>query len=226
MTKLIVIDEEKHVFDFYKKILCNFVRRDNLIILSYIDLTSKRPDNNSIGISNLAVFDLERAEIIAEFELPTIFRAEPDMKILYSDGKVFLFSNKLNEYGNFAGESYLGVYAIKDNVLQDIVTMPNMQIFQIYERNSEIIVVETNGKVSTYDKNIDLKASFSIELNDTIRKVHLYDNVLYIATIDDKRNIVIAEYDIDSGSNIKKSNIPLPKSINWKYENFEFLPAI
>lgn len=226
LMKLIITGDESHSIDFYDKILCNAIRQDNLIIMSYIDLSTNYKDQHSIGSSKLAVFDLDKEKITSEFELPTIFRAEPDVKFLYLDGNVIFFSNKLNEFGQFDDESYLGIYSVENNTLDAVVTMHSTDIFQLYAYNSEIIILETNGKISSYDINLNQKNSSFVDIAGTIRKVHLYDNALYLATIDHKSNIEITEYDIDNGKTIIKTNIPLPKSIDWSYESFDFLPAI
>lgn len=230
LTKLIITnEEEKKVYDFYEKLLCNAIREDNFIIISYIDLTSNYKDENSIGISKLAILDLEEEEIVLEFELPTKFRVEPDVKMLYIDsnnGDIIIFSNKLNEKGEFDGESYVGVYSIKENKLEKTVTMENVNIAQIYEYGSQIVILETNGKISINDTDMVEQTTNIIELEGEIRKTYQKENIIYIATIDEDNDITIIEYDINVGESVKKTNIPKPTTIEWNNENFDFLPTI
>lgn len=224
LMKLVLSDTEKRTFDFYEKILCNAIKQGNSIILSYIDLTSNYKNGHAIGRSKLAVFDLEKAEIVSEVELPTVFRVEPDVKMVHIDGNIIFFTNKLSELStDFDGESYLGVYSIADNSLADTVTMPNMNILQIFEYNSQLVIVEADGKINIYDKDLTKKESNSIDLVGEIHKVRCFDDTIYFATMDNDSNVFITSYNLNDKT-VEKTNVPVPKSIKWDGGGLDFCP--
>ena len=225
LMKLVLEADKKKTFDFYDKILCNAIHYNNSIILNYIDLASNPYDEYSIGQSKLAIFNVDNKELYPMIDLPSIFRSEPDFNITCIDDCVFLFGNNTEHSISSLNKSYLGKFSILSQKL-DTITIEGKTITQIFAHNSNLIVIYDSGEIDIYDQNLRIKGSFHTGITGKIRSTYYYDNCLHIAWFDESNNIFISSYDLISCEKIKTIAIPKPKSIDWHFENFSFLPII
>ena len=215
-------DMDELIIKLDNKLACSVVTEGNLLHIAYIDLNTEKPDPNSIGTSGIMTLDMKNKTIIADTLLPNQYRAEPDRPIIRFDGNIVVYSKELTEEGIPTGKSYVAAY--KDDSQEKELTIEDFIILESYMHDNKLYLFGEGGMIKVYDTNYQLIASHNLKVDGLIRKIYFKDNYVFTALYGNDFKMYIHKYKLDSGTMEENYEVPYPSAIDWKIENFTFIP--
>lgn len=217
-------DTEELIYKLENKIACSVITEGDLLHIAYIDLKTEKPDQNSIGSSGIMTLDMESKTIIADTLLPNQYRAEPDRPIVLFGGAVIVYSQELTEEGMPTAKSYIAAY--KEGDLIKELAPEDFSILESYVHDNKLYLFGDGGMIKTYDSDYQSIADYNLKIEGVIRKIYFKDNYVFTAVYGNDYKMYIHKYNLDSGKQEEKYEVPYPSVIDWEVENFTFIPNL
>lgn len=217
-------DMEELIYKLENKLACSVVAEGDLLHIAYIDLKTEKPDQNSIGSSGIMTLDLESRRILSDTLLPKQYRAEPDRPVVGFGDAVIVYSQELTEEGIPTGKSYIAAYR-EGSQIKEIVA-EEFNILASYVHANKLYLIGDGGMIKIYDSDYKNIADADLNIEGVIRKIYFKENYVFIAVYGNDSKMYIHKYELDSGIQEEKFEVPYPSVIDWEIENFTFIPNL